>query len=162
MRQVIRQVLSVVAIVTSLQSGTGANTAPAGDNRSPRRYETVLVLSAEDLTRPWVQQFIEGVRNAVQRAEPAITIYNEFIDGARFDTPAYVDELRAWLGQKYRDRTIDLVVVQGRQGVEFLAAKNGEPWPGVPVVWGEAGGLRRDVSGQLPETAGGSYELAPR
>src|SRR5262245_26992662 len=155
---VLRRFVSAIAIGLGVLAGFAVREARADDNPLGKRYKTILVLSAEDLTRPWVQQFIEGVRDAVQKADSSITIYNEFLDGARFATPAYVDELRTWLGQKYRDRAIDLIIVQGRQGVEFLAAKGGEPWPGVPIVWGEAGGLRHDVSQQLRETAGVSYE----
>jgi len=125
---------------------------------SVRSLRTIVVLSAEDLTRPWVQEFIEGVRAAIHRADPSINIFNEFLDGARFDKSSYRNELHAWLAEKYRDHQIDMIVVQGRQGVEFLAEQNGEPWPGVPVVWGEAGGLRQDVSGRLSETSGVSYE----
>jgi signal transduction histidine kinase len=150
--------LSAIATMLAVGATFTAREVRADDDRLSKRYKTVLVLSAEDLTRPWVHPFIEGVRDAVQKADPAITIYNEFIDGARFDTPAYAAQLRNWLGQKYRDRKIDLIVVQGRQGVEFLAEGRGQPWPGVPVVWGEAGGLRGDVSHQLAETAGVSYE----
>jgi hypothetical protein len=116
-------------------------------------------MAAEDLTRPWVQEFTEGVRDAVYQAEPGMTIYNEFLDAARFDDPAHREELRAWLRQKYRSRRIDLLVVQSWQGIEFLAAERGEPWPGVPVIWGEARALPPEVDG-LPETAGVSYEPA--
>ena len=150
-----------LAVATALAGAVcGPVRVRADQADAPRTnpYKTVLVLSAEDLTRPWVQQFIEGVRGAIHQAEPSITIYNEFIDGARFGNEAYEDGLRAWLAQKYRGRQIDMIVVQGRQGVEFLAGRNGEPWPGIPVVWGEAGGLRHDVSMQLPLTTGVSYE----
>jgi signal transduction histidine kinase len=119
---------------------------------------TILVLSAEDLTRPWVQQVIDGVRDSIQTAYPQIAIYNEFLDGARFDSSSYASELREWLRHKYRDRHIDIVVAQGRQVVEFLANARGEPFPGVPVIWGEAGGLRHDVSGQLAQVTGVNYE----
>src|SRR5262245_3217354 len=154
----LRRTLAAFGIATSLGTAGVVALAQSASFAPPSDYKTVVVLSAEDLTRPWVQQFIEGVRSAVQRAVPSITIYNEFIDGARFDNQAYEDELRAWLARKYRGRQIDMVIVQGRQGVEFLADGNGEPWPGVPVIWGEAGGLRHDVSRQLPATAGVSYE----
>jgi signal transduction histidine kinase len=104
--------VSALAIVLGVGTTFAAREVRADDDRLSKRYKTVLVLSSEDLTRPWLQQFIEGVRVAIQTADSAIAIYNEFIDGARFDTPADGDDLRAWLGRKYRDRNIDLILVQ--------------------------------------------------
>ena len=64
MSQRLTSLLVALAVTASVHAVGETIGAPSSADRIPD-LKAVLVLSAEDLTRPWVQQFIEGVREAV-------------------------------------------------------------------------------------------------
>lgn len=114
----------------------------------------ILMLMINDPSRPWVPLITQGFMEAVDTAPDPPTVYLEYLDTARFGEDDYVDAFRDWLRRKYRNRRIDLLVARGQESVEFLAEAGGEPWPGLPVLWFELGGLSIDISESLPAATG--------
>lgn len=114
----------------------------------------ILMFAVNDPSRPWVPIITQGFLDVVDEAPEPPVVYVEYLDTPRFDEPDYADEFREWLRRKYRQIRIDLLVVRGQESVEFLAQAGGEPWPGVPVLWAEFGGLTIDISESLPGATG--------
>jgi PAS domain S-box-containing protein len=106
--------------------------------------------------------FTQGIRNG----SAGVDVYTEYTGLDRFAGPAYEDALLALYHQKYGTQKIDLLVVQGTDAFEFVAARNF--LPDVPVVTSyvarrlvqSARKTRRELTGVLPAaTAGPTVEL---
>jgi signal transduction histidine kinase len=143
---------SVTALALIL--GVSAATICIGALKAESEQPAILLLTVDDPTRPAVQVITEGFQEvALASARPPI-VYFETLDAVRFPDPAHLDRFRDWLRDKYRDRRIDLIVPIGEDALYFLASQGGEPWPDVPVLFGEAGGLTHEVGEQLPHATG--------
>jgi len=130
-----------------------ASPQPEADDR-----RAILVFIGDDFSRPWVQGMIDGFRTAVlSRPNPPV-LYVETLDALRFGDQAYIEEFRDWLRLKYRERKIDLIVPLGEEGLDFLARKSGEPWPGVPILYADVGSVSVDTRRDLPQAIGMSFE----
>jgi signal transduction histidine kinase len=158
MLEVIVRAFALVTLLAAHPHMSSAGHSLQGPLRVDQNQPAILVLAIDDLTRPWIQLLSEGIRAAVADADPAVTVYQEFLDSARFDDASYTEGLRDWLRRKYAGRRIDLVVVPGQEGVEFLSRGRGEPWPKVPVMYGEVGQLTVDISKTLPGATGVIFE----
>jgi signal transduction histidine kinase len=143
--------LLTLLAVSVPQAAVGGGPDSPGERRGG---PAVLMFAVYDANRPWVPIITQGFLDVVNAAPEPPTVYVEYLDTVRFGEPAYADEFRAWLRRKYRQTRLDLVVVRGQESVEFLAQPGGNPWPGVPVLWGELGGLTIDISASLPEATG--------
>jgi signal transduction histidine kinase len=142
-------------LVAAVPDLFAAETAPAPQSAPlVPPQSAIMFLVAEDPTQLYARMITDGFRDAVQAAPNPPVVYQEFLDGTRFDDPAYVEGFRSWLHDKYRDRLIDLVVPIGEDALYFLSDKHGEPWRDVPVLYLEAGGLSRDIRGQLSRASG--------
>jgi signal transduction histidine kinase len=135
----------------------------AGAIQEPRpglktEQPAALILSGEDLTRPWVRGIVSGIRDAILEKRPDVTVYQEFLDSPRFENADYIHGIRDWLRKKYYARRLDLLVVIGQDAVDFLSRGRGEPWPGVPVVYADIGALTIDISQTLPGATGVVFE----
>ena len=118
----------------------------------------ILILAAEDFTRPWVQPTVEGFRHAVMKGANPPVLSFETLDQPRFDGPEYAEKLRAWWSYKYRNRRFDLIVALGEDTVGFLAEHDGDPWRQTPVLFVEVGGVRVDTARHLPYAEGLIFE----
>ena len=88
-------------------------------------------------------------------AAGAPTLDLEFFDQIRFgDRQAYADEFIEWLHRKYRRDRIDLIVATQQQTLQLLAERPGNPWNGLPVVYGSLGPLSIDISKTHPTASG--------
>jgi len=122
------------------------------------RQSQILILAADDFTRPWVQLTVEGFRDVVLKHPNPPVLSFETLDAPRFDGPEYAEKLRAWWSYKYRDRPFDLIVALGEDTVRFLAEHDGDPWPQTPVLFAEVGGVRVDTARHLPHAEGMIFE----
>jgi signal transduction histidine kinase len=147
---------SVTALAVIL--GVSAATICIGALKAESEQPAILLLAVDDQTRPSVQNIVEGFKDVVLADATPPILYFETLDAVRFPEPAHLERFRTWLRDKYRDRRIDLVVPIGEDAVYFLASQRGEPWPDVPVLYTEAGGLTHDVSEQLPLATGFVFE----
>src|SRR5262249_38581015 len=130
-----------------------ASPQPGADDR-----RAILVFIGDDFSRPWVQGMIDGFRTAVLSQPDPPVLYVETLDALRFGDQAYIEEFRDWLRLKDRERKIDLIVPLGEEGLDFLARRSGDPWPGVPVLYADVGAVSVDTRRDLPQAIGMSFE----
>jgi ABC-type uncharacterized transport system substrate-binding protein len=64
-----------------------------------------------------------------------ISFYAEHLDANRFFGPGYEEGILSFFRKKYRDKTINVVVVVGSAALDFIARRRAELWPNVPVVF---------------------------
>jgi len=129
-RRDIRLVASLVAALTASVLGPVA-AARAGD-----RQRQVLVLFG---TRPDAQFAVVAGRRLPSLLNDGMTegvdYYAEYIDAPRFADREYRTAFRDFLRLKYKARRIDLVIVTGSLGIEFMASNREPLFPGSPVVF---------------------------
>jgi signal transduction histidine kinase len=142
--------LAVALLTTQAQPAPGAAARQSSDPGQP----TVLFLSPDDFTRPYVRLLFAAFSDVLLAAPSSPVIYFEAVDLLRFEEPQYLEDLREWLQRKYHDRRIDLVVALGEDVVGFLAETRGEPWPAAQVLYLEAGSIRVDTRRTLPRAGG--------
>src|SRR5262245_54457681 len=146
--------LLVALALTAVTPVGGVQQAESPTPRADIPQSSVLFLSLEDFTQPYVRQLFEAFSKVVLAAPNAPAIYFEALDALRFERKDYFDELRELLRRKYRDTRIDLVVPLGEGAVSFLADGRGEPWPKAGVLYLEAVSMRVDTRTALPQAGG--------
>jgi signal transduction histidine kinase len=145
--------LILCLFVSLLAFAKGPTVELAGQETPPERPTAarvpggVLVLTDDEISRPWTQEITLGFHDVFRDRAPDIPVYDEFLDSARFEQSDHAADFREWLRQKYRNSRIQLVVAPGMNAVDFLSRANGEPWPDTPVLYAEVGPLRIDASG---------------
>ena len=79
----------------------------------------------------------------------------EFFDQVRFgDRKDYAAEFIEWLHRKDSRDRLDLIVAVQQQTLQLLAESPGNPWNGLPVVYGTQGHLTIDISKTHPTASG--------
>ena len=95
----------------------------------------VLLLYSESRLTPSVVSVDEAFRSTLQARSPVpVYFYTEFLDLNSFHGAALQSELRELLRLKYRERPIDLIVVQGQLAVPFALQNRVELFSSAPVV----------------------------
>jgi hypothetical protein len=64
-----------------------------------------------------------------------IAVYTEHLDLNRFSSPQYLQLVRSYLHDKYRETPIGVVVVDGTVALDLVMSWRGEMWSEVPVVF---------------------------
>ena len=101
---------------------------------------SVLVIDQSAPNTPWSIAFGGAFRSVLTDGSTApIATYSEMLDFGRFNGPQYEEHLRIYLREKYRDKSIDVIVVYGSAALEFLLPLRAEMWATVPVVFVVAG-----------------------
>jgi signal transduction histidine kinase len=122
----------VASLVAALMAGL---LSPIAAARAADRQKQVLVLFG---TRPDAQFVVAAQRQLPLLLKRAITegvdYYSEYIDAPRFAYPEYQTAYRDFLRLKYKGQHIDLVIVTGSLGAEFMASIP-EIFPGSSVVF---------------------------
>jgi signal transduction histidine kinase/ABC-type uncharacterized transport system substrate-binding protein len=110
--------------------------APAYLSAQEVRPRSILVLDQSDLRGPFYYQIFSGLRTVVANdARARTTLYAEDLDLSRFNGPAYEQSLQRYLKEKYRDRSIGVIVAVGTATLELVLRWRAELWPGIPVVF---------------------------
>ena len=100
------------------------------------RARSILVLDQSEARGPFYYQVFSGLRSVLTaNAQTHTTLYSENLDLSRFGGPAYEESLRRHFKEKYRDRSIGVVVAIGAAALELVLRWREELWPGVPVVF---------------------------
>jgi signal transduction histidine kinase len=152
-RRLSRAFVATLVVMAALPA-SGALRTQAPDEREAATQPSILFLAIDDFTRPYMRFMFEAFTDAVATAGHAPAIYFESLDASRFEEPQYLEGLREWLGRKYAERRIDLVVPIGEDALGFLVASRGEPWPGAQVLYFESGSVRFDTRTTLPKAGG--------
>jgi signal transduction histidine kinase len=102
----------------------------------PLPPSSVLVLDQSDLRGPFYYQLSAGLRGALAaRATDRVTIYGDNLDLPRFGSAAYEESLKRHLREKYRDRSIGVIVAIGVGTFEHTLRWRDELWPNIPIVF---------------------------
>jgi signal transduction histidine kinase len=95
-----------------------------------------LLIDQENQSRVWNFDMSNALRS-VLTADPGlpITVSADNLDLARVAGPAYEKALRAFLIEKYRNKPIGVIVVNGVRALDLVLSLRPELWPNVPVVF---------------------------
>ena len=97
---------------------------------------SVLLLDQSSAGLPFNTALATAVRLTLNAASTVpISFYAEHLDANRFFGPGYEEGILSFFRKKYRDKTIDVVVVVGSAALDFIARRRAELWPNVPVVF---------------------------
>jgi signal transduction histidine kinase len=98
---------------------------------------SVLIIDQYSLNNPWGLAFRAALVSALRAgSRNPVAVYAESLDLARFNSPQYVELLRTYLGEKYRDRPIGVVIALGSTALEVQLRLRAQLWPSVPMVFG--------------------------
>jgi signal transduction histidine kinase len=110
--------------------------APAKSPAQDQRARSILLLDQSDLRGLFCHDIFVAFRESVAAdAQSHIAIYTESLDLTRFGGVAHEQSLRQCLREKYRDRTIGVIVAIGTATLELVQRWRAELWPGIPVVF---------------------------
>jgi signal transduction histidine kinase len=98
---------------------------------------SVLILDQTDPNSQWGNGFRAALiaTLGVDETRP-VSIYSEVLNLARFNSKDYEAVLRTYLHDKYRDRSIGVIVVHGSAALDILLRLRVDLWSTVPVVFG--------------------------
>jgi signal transduction histidine kinase len=124
---------------------------------------SVLILDQSSADSPWYADFSANFRSTLNAgSERRFSVYSEHLDLSRFPGTQHHEVLRTYLQNKYRDRPIGVLVVQGSSSLEFLMRSRAQLWPGVPVVFA---GVDKETADRLnlpPDVTGTIRQLVFR
>ena len=97
---------------------------------------SVLVLDQSSAGLPFNTALAMAIRTTLnaQSAVP-VSLYSENLDANRFFGSDYEDDIISFFKRKYRDKSIDAIVVVGSAALDFILRRRAEVWPSVPVVF---------------------------
>ena len=111
----------------------GLLTAPLAAQPSSR---SVLLLDQSSAGLPFNTALATAVRLTLSaESKVPISFYAEHLDANRFFGSDYEEGILSFFRKKYRDKTIDVVVVVGSAALDFIGRRRAELWPNVPVVF---------------------------
>ena len=110
-----------------------APTVAVADEPLPR---SVLILDQSDADSAWYDAFSDAFRSTLNaESGTRISVYSEHLDLSRFAGPRYDQVLLNYLGAKFSDKSIGLLVAQGSSALDFVMRSRADLWAGVPVVF---------------------------
>lgn len=98
---------------------------------------SVLIIDDQEASRPIFQQFVTGVRNAVDRRVPQQrTYFVEALDVRRLNRPELIERSILWLADKYAEQELDVIVATNTRGgiSSALAVRRALGRPQIPVI----------------------------
>jgi signal transduction histidine kinase len=139
--------LALALVVTS-----GQTLSPGA---APGERPAILMISLDDPDQPIVRQIHEGLQAQLGTWPVPPTLYREFYDQVRFgDRDEYARDYIKWLHHKYRGTRLDLIIATEQSTLQLLADFDGNPWTGVPVLYGTVGNLTIDIRKTHPTASG--------
>ncbi|MGB7038577.1 MAG: hypothetical protein WBD83_02860, partial [Xanthobacteraceae bacterium] len=97
---------------------------------------SVLLLDQSSVGLPFNTALATAARLTLNAASKVpISFYAENLDANRFFGSDYEQEILSFFRQKYRNKTIDVVVTVGSAALDFITRRRAELWPNVPVVF---------------------------
>jgi signal transduction histidine kinase len=146
--------LAAAVLMVSIPHAHGRQGVIAPPDRTGHPQRSVLFIAPDDFTQPYVRLLFEAFSSTVQQGPDIPVLFFEPVDSIRFQDPQYLQSVREWLRQKYRDRRIDLIVPIGQQMLAFLADGQGEPWPAAQVLFLESGSVTPEIFDRMPDAGG--------
>lgn len=97
---------------------------------------SVLIFDQSDTNSTWGLSFRSTLRVTLSEgSKTPLDIYSEVLELGRFNSPEYVEALRTFLRDKYRNRPIGVIVVHGTAALEIFMRLRDSLWPSVSVVF---------------------------
>jgi hypothetical protein len=97
---------------------------------------SVLIVDEGDPVRPAYFPLNSAFRSTLNESlATPVAVYAENLDLSRFDSPQLEAILGTYFREKYRERTIDLIVVNGSKALELVLRLRATLWTDVPVVF---------------------------
>jgi signal transduction histidine kinase len=111
--------------------------APLGSSLAAQPLpRSVLIINQSGPGRPWYVALDNSFRAAVISSPSGpISVYEEDLDLNVYNGVDYEESLRVFFQQKYRDKSIGVVVAVGSSAVEYALQFRAAIWPNVPVVF---------------------------
>ena len=81
--------------------------------------------------------------------------YTEYVDLARFSSPAYQEAPRDFLRRKYAGWRLDVIIAEGNAPFEFMARHGAQIFPGAPIVFSTE---RKDLQ-PIPNSTGVVFQI---
>jgi signal transduction histidine kinase len=144
-------------VLRGLIVGLLALLAPADLPAGEARPRAILVLDQSDMRGSFYHQIFAAFQAEVASRPPShLTVYAEDLDLEHFSGEDYEVTLRQVLREKYRDKSVGVLVAVGEAALQLVLRWRDELWPGIPVVFTmvDESGLRRlklpsDVTGNI-------------
>jgi len=109
------------------------------------------MISLDDPDQVQVRQIHDGLQAELATWPVPPTLYREFYDQVRFgDREGYARDYIRWLHHKYQGTPIDLIIATEQSTLQLLADFDGNPWTGLPILYGTVGHLTIDISKSHP------------
>lgn len=119
----------------------------------------VLIINQSNSYRPWPNAIISEIRAAINgHADPPTSVYVEDLDLYRFTGPSYLQDLQSYFRDKYRDKTISIIISVGSSALDYALRLRTALWPGVPVLFAAVDRKTAEV-GNIPGVTGLTIQL---
>src|SRR5271165_1145275 len=97
---------------------------------SPHPHKNVLFLVSDEPNLPAVATAMDALRTEFDREDPAaISLFTEYLDLNRFESPDYQAEILRWEQRKHRSVPLDLIVCGGLPALRLVLAQRDKLWP---------------------------------
>ncbi len=101
---------------------------------APHPHKSVLVLVSDEPNLPAVTMAMEALRTELLVDDPAaISLFTEYLDLNRFESPAFQAEVLPREKEKYRAVPLDLILCVSLPALQLTLAQRDRLWPGVPL-----------------------------
>ncbi len=101
---------------------------------APHPHKNVLVLVSDEPNLPAIAATMAALRSEFDREDPAaISLFTEYLDVNRFESPDYQADVLSWEHRKYQSVPLDLIVCVSLPALRLMLAERDKLWPGVPL-----------------------------
>ncbi|OFX86797.1 MAG: hypothetical protein A2W99_06970 [Bacteroidetes bacterium GWF2_33_16] len=100
-----------------------------------QKNKNILILNSYHKGLSWTDQITEGITNGINKELSSVEFFIEYIDNKRFFDDNYEIKLVSFLGSKYKDFRLDLIIVSDDIALEFLLQYKDSLFGSIPVVF---------------------------
>jgi PAS domain S-box-containing protein len=107
---------------------------------------TIVILDSYHEGEAWSDNETAGILPALQARYPHLIPSIEHLDTKRFPTPEHLALMKDYLARKYRDRSLDMLMVLDNPALDLmLHPDSAELFPGAPIVFAGINGFRSEM-----------------
>ena len=133
--------------------------APSTLWSDPASQPAVLIVNQSNSYRPWPNQIIKEIRSILTaRAGWPASIYVEDVDLYRFNGSDYIQSSEQYFREKYRNKSIGVIVSIGSAGLDYTLHLRDKVWPNTPIVFSAVDKKTADLD-LAPEVTGVVIQL---
>lgn len=110
--------------------------APPTVAKAESSVRAVLIINDSAPTSPFAHRFVQQIHSTIDRATTQpYAIYPEYLDFGHFTGTEYDTALSAFLTQKYRNKSLSVIVALGSEALKFASRLRSQTWPTIPIVF---------------------------